>query len=315
MRYRKLFPSFLLCILIWGCSTDRYVSFSGYAQGGIYTVKANLKGVSTDEKTIGKGIDSLLSGIDFSLSGYNKASLLSRHNRGEEVSFDRFFSEVLALSDEYSALTEGAFDVRCAPLFDVWGFGFTTDSLPSPERVSAALEECRSGRILNFNAIAQGYSCDVIARYLDSLGVEDMLVDIGEIYCRGLNPKGEGWTIGVDNPSDGNNEPGKELRGIWQSDGRGCGVVTSGNYRKFYVKDGRKYAHTIDPRTGYPVTHELLSATIVAPSAALADALATACMVMGPDWSKEFIESHEGIEGYLICGSGVWNSEGFNLLP
>ena len=139
-------------------------------------------------------------------------------------------------------------------------------------------------------------------------------MDIGEIYCRGLNPKGEGWTIGVDNPSDGNNEPGRELRGIWQSDGSGCGIVTSGNYRKFYVRDGRKYAHTIDPRTGYPVTHELLSATIVAPSAALADALATACMVMGPDWSKEFITSHEGIEGYLICGSGVWNSEGFNLL-
>ena len=144
--------------------------------------------------------------------------------------------------------------------------------------------------------------------------MEDMLVDIGEIYCDGVNPSGEGWKIGIDNPVDGNNTPGKDLRAVWSSEGKACGIVTSGNYRKFYVKDGRKYAHTIDPRTGRPVTHNLLSATIVAPTAAEADAIATACMVMGPEKARAFIEEHEGLEAFLVSDDGVWASEGFTLL-
>ena len=165
--------------------------------------------------------------------------------------------------------------------------------------------------MVNFNAIAQGYTCDVIASYLYSIGVKDMLVDIGEIYCDGLNPGGKGWSIGVDNPVDGNSTPGMDLRGIWRSDGSGQGIVTSGNYRKFYIRDGKKYAHTIDPRSGMPVQHDLLSATIVAASAAEADALATACMVMGPDAAREFVLSHPGIEAYLITSGGTWASGGF----
>ena len=172
---------------------------------------------------------------------------------------------------------------------------------------------------LNFNAIAQGYTCDKIAEYLHSLGVRDMLVNIGEIYSEGLNPSGKPWTIGVDRPEDGNMElGGKGLVGIWRRDGSGRGVVTSGNYRKFYVKDGRKYSHTIDPRTGYPVNHTLLSATIVAPDATLADAYATYCMVIGLDEAKIFIESSDGLEGYLVYADGdsmsEWASSGFNLV-
>ena len=172
---------------------------------------------------------------------------------------------------------------------------------------------------LNFNAIAQGYTCDKIAEYLHSLGVRDMLVNIGEIYCEGLNPSGKPWTIGVDRPVDGNMELGGQgLVGKWQGDGSGCGVVTSGNYRKFYVKDGRKYSHTVDPRTGYPVTHNLLSATIVAPDATLADAYATYCMVIGLDEAKRFIESMDELEGYLVYADGEsmaeWASSGFNLV-
>lgn len=102
---------------------------------------------------------------------------------------------------------------------------------------------------------------------------------------------------------------------MWHSGGKACGIVTSGNYRKFYVKDGRKYAHTIDTRTGYPVEHGLLSATIVAPTAAEADALATACMVMGPEKSRELIEARDDIEGYLICRDSVWVSAGFDYEP
>ena len=199
------------------------------------------------------------------------------------------------------------------PLFDLWGFGFTSDSLPSDEAIERALADCKAGKILNFNAIAQGYSCDIVAEYLYSIGVKDMLVDIGEIFCDGRNPSGEGWSIGVDNPVDGNDSPGSDLRGIWRSNGAAQGIVTSGNYRKFYVKDGKKYAHTIDPRSGRPVEHGLLSASVVAPTAAEADALATACMVLGPQGARELVEALDGVEAYLIFADGVWTSKGFNL--
>ena len=298
------------CILA-GCARNGYATFSGYAQGGTYSVKADLTGVSVPHERIAAAIDSLLTGIDFSLSGYNKSSLLSRYNAGEEIVPDRFFTEIRALSDRYKEETGGAFDVAAAPLFDIWGFGFTSDSLPDPQRVAAALAACKEEKVLNFNAIAQGYTCDVVADYLHSIGVHNMLVDIGEIFCEGLNPSGRGWTIGVDNPVDGNDTPGADIKGVWQSDGSACGIVTSGNYRKFYVKDGKKYAHTIDPRTGYPVTHGLLSATVVAPTAAEADALATACMVLGPEKARELIEARPELEGYLITADGTWMSDGF----
>lgn len=314
MRFDRFLLLACMAASVCGCARDRYVSFGGYAQSVIYEVRVNMKGVRTPENEIAHTIDSLLNDIDFSISGYNRNSLLCRYNAGEEIIPDRYFSELLELSDKYHELTGGAFDVYGAPLFDIWGFGFTTDSLPSPERVAEALELSRERKILNFNAIAQGYSCDVIAAYLHSIGITDMLVDIGEIYCEGLNPSRRGWTIGVDNPVDGNETPGADMRGIWQSDGSGYGIVTSGNYRKFYIKDGKKYAHIIDPRSGYPVEHELLSATITAPTAAEADALATACMVMGPQKAKELIESLPGVEGYLITSEDVWTSDGFRLV-
>lgn len=174
---------------------------------------------------------------------------------------------------------------------------------------------------LNFNAIAQGYSCDKVAAYLDGIGVKDMLVDIGEIWCRGLNPSGKHWRVGVDRPVDGNDRPGADMDGIWGSGlVGGQGIVTSGNYRKFYIRDGRKYSHTIDPRSGYPVgitpsansgepgSGTLLSATIVAPTAMAADAYATYCMVIGFEAALDFIESRPDLEGYLIVSTGatVW---------
>ena len=314
MKFSKPYLTFLLAaVLLSGCQRGGYAVFTGFAQGGTYTVKTDLNGVSVPKEEIAAHIDAILDSIDFSLSGYNKSSLLTRFNAGEEIVPDRFFREVRALSEQYRAQTGGAFDCASAPLFDIWGFGFTSDSLPDPARVQAALLACKEEKVLNFNAIAQGYTCDVVADYLHSIGVHNMLVDIGEIYCEGVNPSGQGWTIGVDNPVDGNDTPGEDIKGIWQSDGGACGIVTSGNYRKFYVKDGKKYAHTIDPRTGYPVEHGLLSATVVAPTAAEADALATACMVLGPEAAKELILSRPELEGYLITDTGTWTSDGFKL--
>ena len=326
---------------------DRYIAITGYAQGGTYSVKMNLKGsrgmVLKSPEAIRNGIDSILNAIDTTLSGYNKGSVLSRFNAGETVFADVMFREIYGKACSYYEETGGALDVASGPLFNIWGFGFTRDSLPSGDVVATTLASCGMKRlrkaipeglisgndlllepgprpVLNFNAIAQGYSCDKVASYLHGMGVKDMLVDIGEIYCEGVNPAGKPWKIGIDRPVDGNNSPGADLDGVWESGGKACGIVTSGNYRKFYVRDGRKYSHTIDPRTGWPVEHNLLSATIVAPNAADADAYATYCMVIGMEAAREFILGNAGrIEGYLIYSDEngemqEWASPGFSIV-
>lgn len=343
MKLERISLLFLIFLFIASCTgRDRFVVFTGYAQGGTYSVKANLRGVDISSKEIAAGIDSLLTLVDTTVSGYNKGSLLSRFNAGETVVPNELFCDIFAYCSDIYEETAGCVDIASGPLFDIWGFGFKTDSLPSDSLVSATLSACgmtrlkrsitagtpvtssdlaidgtASAPVLNFNAVAQGYTCDLVADYLRRLGVTDMMVDIGEIFCCGHNPGGKCWSIGVDRPVDGNDRPGEDLDGIWQSGGGSQGIVTSGNYRKFYVRDGRKYAHTIDPRTGYPVTHTLLSATVVAPTAAAADAYATYCMVLGLDEARAFIESRNDLEGYLIYDDGgemkEWASTGFTL--
>lgn len=316
----------------------KYVSIAGFAQGGTYTVKINLYGkdgkISASPAEVKAGVDSVLARIERSVSGYDKGSLLSRFNAGERVVPDDIFIELYEYSYRFYELTDGAFDVSAGPLFDIWGFGFKGGGFPSDDAVERTRSACGMSRLrpdianavaedgticgrdllvsgddalpaLNFNAIAQGYSCDIVARYLYSLGVKDMLVDVGgEIYCDGVNPSGGPWKIGVDKPFDGNDMPGAEIEGILDSGGRPCGIVTSGNYRKFYVHDGKKYAHTVDPRTGYPVSHSLLSATVIAADATTADALATFCMVAGTDAAAEFISSHS-CESISLRGTGA----------
>ena len=334
---------YILCIfaalLLLSCAEkDRYVTITGFAQGGTYAVKFNMKNVDVRVEEIRDSVDAILTGIDNSLSGYNKKSLVSRFNAGETISPDRYLAELYADSYAIFKETAGVVDVASAPLFDIWGFGFKQGKQPSDDLVKATLGQCGMHRMksemparvvgqdmlvdgagnlpsLNFNAVAQGYSCDVVAEYLYSIGVKDMMVDIGEIYCDGKNPSGKQWTIGIDKPVDGNDQPGAQLQAVFSIPDGPHGVVTSGNYRKFYVKDGRKYAHTIDPRTGYPVSHTLLSATIIAPDAMTADAYATYCMVIGLDASKEFLDSRPDLSGCLVYDdNGVfatWCSEGF----
>ena len=306
MRIRLI----LLSLLLSACSQSHYVQFGGYAQGGVWSVKANIKGVKARPAEIQKGIEAILEEIDTTLSGYNKRSQLSRYNAGEPVQLSPMFLEVKQAADKFKEETGGALNCAAGPLYDIWGFGFKTDSLPSDELVRQTLADC--GKTLNFNAIAQGYSCDKVAAYLYSLGIKDMLVDIGEIFCDGLNPSGKPWRVGIDKPEDGNNSPGAKMEGIWESNGGPQGVVTSGNYRKFYIKDGVKYSHTIDPRTGYPVQHKLLSATVIAPTAMEADAYATYCMVIGTEKAQEFILSRPDLEACLIS-EDIWTSPGFKL--
>jgi len=325
---------------------NEYMVITGYAQGGTYTVKFNHAGVRVPPEEIRDSIDAILSRIDKSLSGYNKGSVLSRLNAGERVAPDPLFLDMYEKSYAVFEATGGAVDVTGAPLFDAWGFGFSNDTLPSESQVEAARNRTGMDKLhknirslisddgtlasvdlviasegflpkLNFNAVAQGYSCDVVADYLYSIGVKDMLVDIGEFFCDGLNPSGKPWSIGIDRPVDGNNQAGADMHGVFKAPEGPHGIVTSGNYRKFYVSDGKKYAHTIDPRTGYPVSHSLLCATVVAEDAMTADAYATYCMVVGLEASKAFLEEKDGFEGCLIYDEdGVmktWCSSGFVL--
>ena len=335
---KRIFRSIPMCFVAFlavvSCGRKAgYQELTGYAQGGTYSVKFNYDGVRVGLKEIKRSVDSILTLVDTTLSGYNKGSQLSRHNAGKALIPNEMFKEIFIISKRLYDETGGALDMASGALYDVWGFGFTNDSLPSETVVDSLRSVCGMDKYdinmsplvpgicpkLNFNAIAQGYTCDKIAEYLHSLGVKDMLVNIGEIYCEGFNSSGKPWTIGVDMPVDGNMELGGQgLVGKWQGDGSGCGVVTSGNYRKYYIKDGRKYSHTIDPRTGYPVDHTLLSATIVAPDATMADAYATYCMVVGLDEAKRFIESLDELEGYLVYDDNgsmaEWASSGFNLV-
>ena len=377
----KLYILLSAVIMIQSCQQrDRYVIFSGYAQGGTWAVKANMKGVKVRDAEVKAHLDSILVRIDRSLSGYNRNSLLSAFNAGKTISPDSLFVDIYERAVAVYDVTGGCVDVAAAPLYDIWGFGFKSGEMPSAELVARTLSQCGMPRLrremgdviasdgslapaslllesskshldsshlqsgpsncsrqsvssqsawqsdspvseilpqLNYNAIAQGYSCDVVAEYLYSIGVKDMMVDIGEIYCDGLNPSGNRWTIGIDSPVDGNNTPGENLQAIFRVPEGPHGVVTSGNYRKFYVKDGKKYAHTVDPRTGYPVAHSLLSATILAPDATLADAYATYCMVLGLEESQDFILSQPEVEGCLIYDNSgnfqIWTSPGFQL--
>ena len=351
VEMKKILLVVLAVLVLSACGErDRFIQVTGHAQGGVYSVKVNLKGVRVTPEEVRDSVESILTRIDTTLSGYNKGSLLSRFNAGETIRPNSLFLDMYRIGYGWYERSGGVLDFAAGPLFDAWGFGFKSGEMPTDETVAAIKASCGMGLlkpsitpradgtlsvrdvrldgtdgqvVLNYNAIAQGYSCDLVAAYLYSIGAKDMLVDIGEIWCDGHNPSGRPWSVGVDRPfdrpSDGTDELGSELDGIWSSSGTAAGIVTSGNYRKFYVRDGRKYAHSIDPRSGYPVQHNLLSATVVSFSgAADADALATWCMVVGLDRAKDLLLGLDGAEGYLIYtaedGSMTeWASPGFTL--
>lgn len=314
------------------CSVGpEYRRIEGYAQGGTFHIIYSTPASGTDEDTVVSLVSRRLQDIDFSISGYNKGSLLSKFNRGEDIVPDRYFLELFRMSMKLWEETGGLFDVSGGPLFDFWGFGFKDpsglDSLRNDNRtahiVDSLLEftgmdllSLEDGRIirkdprttLNFNAIAQGYTCDVLADLLDSLGADNYLVEVGmEIVCKGLNASGKPWRIGIDAPVDGSQTAGENVQRYL--DLTDCGITTSGNYRKFFVIDGKKYAHSINPVTGYPVQHDLLSATVIsidtARSGALSDAYATYCMVLGKDAAARFIGSRGDLRGYLIHDGGA----------
>ena len=340
---RKFLSILAISVLVIACGEqpDQYVQISGMAQAVNYTVKINMKGVDVPVESVRDSVDALLKKIDFTLSGYNKQSILSNFNAGKVVVPNDLFIDVYRDGYRMWERSGGALDFGAAPLYDAWGFGFRNSTFPTDEEIAELLQKSGMGHLpaelpikadgtldpadmgyprLNFNAIAQGYTCDVIAKYLYSIGVKDMLVDIGEIWVDGKGPGGEEWSVAIDRPID--RVTGDEQvapKDVWVSAGKAAGITTSGNYRKYFIRDGRKYSHTINPRLGYPVEHNLLSATVVSSAnAADSDAIATWCMVVGLQASQILILGDPTLEGYLVYSDDngemqEWVSPGFTL--
>ncbi len=265
-------------------------------------------------KDVHDGIRVKMNDFNLSLSTYEKESVISQVNRNEDVKLDDYFISVFNKAVEISGKTDGAFDISVAPLVNAWGFGFSKKDSVSPEIIDSLLQfvgmekiKIAKGRIVKSNpgimldasAIAKGYGVDIVADYLGSLGVKNYLVEIGgELRVRGHNTRDVPWRVGIDKPIDDPKVLHRELQEIIEiTDGA---LASSGNYRNFYVRDGKKYAHTIDPKTGYPVQHELLSVSVIAPDCMTADAYATAFMVLGLKRAKEIVEKTPGLEAYFI---------------
>ena len=290
---------------------EQYYTIEGNVHGTYYSIMYGTSGdtLSSDSLT------QLFHRFDRSLSTFDSLSVISRINRNEEnVSLDSFFLTVYEKGMEVSRATEGAFDMTVAPLVNCWGFGFKKQENVTPQMVDSLLElvgyrkvslvngkviKQDSRMMLDASAIAKGYSCDVVAAYLQSMGIADFKVEIGgELVVKGKNPKGEAWRIGITKPSEENSLFAPELQEIIEiSD---CGMATSGNYRQFYYKDGKRFSHTINPHTGYPAEQSLLSATVIAKDCMSADAYATSFMVMGIDSAFQFASQRNDLAAFFI---------------
>lgn len=332
MKYKLLGLILLVAGTLNSCNVKpAYDNFNGFVQGTTYNMIIENKG-NLIVREVKHAVDSILHDFDMSLSLYQDSSILSRINRNENATPDSYFIAAFNKSAEINKLTDGAFDITVGPLVKAWGFGpdshknFTEqkhDSLMA--LVGMDQVKLADGKIikskpeisLDFNAIAQGYSVDVICSYFDLLGIKSYLVEIGgEVRVKG-SKAGDYWKIGIDRPEDNNFIPGNELQAVVRMKERS--LATSGNYRKFYVENGIKYSHTIDPKTGYPAKNQLLSATILVVDCATADGIATACMVKGKDKTIAFLADHPEFEAFLVYSDDkgnfmTWMSEGLKNL-
>ncbi|MCB0802928.1 MAG: FAD:protein FMN transferase [Flavobacteriales bacterium] len=287
--------------------------FQGEAQGTSYTVKY----INNQELiSLKSSIDSLLLAIDNSMSTYKPSSRISALNKGEKIEMDKMFQTVFQRSIEINKATDGAFDPTIGPLISAWGFNFENpmhldslkvDSLKNLcgfdkfEVNQTSLMKVNSNASLNFNAIAQGYSVDLMAEVLEIYRIDNFYVELGgELKVKGKNKNGVYWRIGIDKPVDEN--LGHELSHIISLNNKA--MATSGNYRKFYEINGEKYSHTLSPKTGYPVKHKLLSATVIAEDCIDADAYGTSFMVLGLEKSKEILKLHPELQAVLIYAVG-----------
>ena len=266
-------------------------------------------------------IEAELQKVDNSLSPFNKGSIISKVNRNENPEVNDMFADVFTLAEEVSAQTGGAFDITVAPLVNMWGFGTKQFHRPDKESVDSLMKFVGFNKIslknkhvvkqdpniqLDCSGIAKGYGCDVVARFLRSKGIKNFMVEIGgEVVTSGNSEKRVPWNIGVTKPTDDSLQENQELQTVLNVTDKA--MATSGNYRNFYVEGGEKFAHTIDPHTGYPVQHSLLSSTVLAHDCATADAYATSFMVLGIDKAKEVLKKHPELMAYFIYSDAKGN--------
>ncbi len=288
-----------------------YIHNEGKAQGTYYSAIYQ----QPEGKNLHVAIDSLFARFDLSLSTYNPNSIISKINQNNDsVVTDEFFETMFKAAMEVSVQTNGAFDITVAPLVNAWGFGYGNKDRSKTPNVNEFLPYIGYQKVhlvnhkvmkddkrilLDASAIAQGLSADLIAALFEKNGCKNYMIDIGgEISCKGVNPDGKNWQIGIDKPVDDPDNMNSELQTIISVSN--VGLTTSGNYRQFYLQGGKKYAHTINPKTGYPVVHNLLSATVVAPTSMQADAYATAFMVIGVDSSLVLCRKIKNMDCYLV---------------
>ena len=310
----------LLFVLTLSCTSGRKQEHHYYQDlGEIFTTGYNIK--YAYNRSLKEEIVAELNKFDMSLNPFKENSIITKVNRNEPVELESFFLHVVRRSEEISRISDGKFDITVSPLINAWGFGFQNMDSVTPEIIDSLKEFVGYEKIsldakgniiktdprvqINTSAIAKGYACDVIAHLLESYDIENYMVEIGgEIHAKGVNDKGECWRIGVDKPIDDATGMLHNLQTVLSLCDKS--LATSGNYRNYYIKDGKKYAHTIDPVSGYPSQLNILGATVIADDCMTADAYATAFMVLGLEQSVELAKKLDGLHYYFIYE----NSEG-----
>jgi FAD:protein FMN transferase len=322
MKTSSLFLVVILLVTACHSKKSDYVKISGFAQGTTY----NITYENTTQMDYSQDIDSILKAFDKSLSIYDSTSIISRINNNDpDAEVDQWFTEVFKKSAEVDSMSGGAFDITVGPVVNAWGFGNGPVMKHDTAYIDSLLQYVGMSKVkiegrkvvkqnpavkLDVNALAQGYSVDVVCDFFKSKGIKNYLVEIGgEVRGKGTNAKNKFWHIGIDKPSDGNMSPGNDLQAIIEINNKA--LATSGNYRAFYVENGVKYAHTIDPKTGFPARNTLLSATVVCDDCMTADAYATTFMVLGVDKSKELLKKLTGIEVYFVFSDPQGNYQVF----
>lgn len=322
---------FLLALLAVGAALILKQSYTApyrSTEGSVFDTTFTVKYKWADQ--LDNEILACLKTIDRSLSMFNDSSLVSRINRGETDEVDATFIDVYNIARQVSDNTDGYFDVTVKPLVDAWGFGMRERHFPEQREIDSILAitgykklsldghrlvKADKRATVDFSAVAKGYACDMVARMLKNIGITDYMVEIGgEIACHGKGKEADGWLIGITKPSDDSiaMSHGIQTRLLLKER---C-IATSGNYYRFYYREGRKVAHTINPHTGQPVIHTLLSATVIAPTTAKADAYATAFMAAGVDSTKLLLGRDKSIDVYMIYADDngdmhTWASDGF----
>jgi len=300
---------------VW--SQDKLQRTEGSVFGTIYHITYQA------DNNLQEGIDSTLAEVDNSLSPFNKKSIITAINNGQDTTVNEMFTVVFNLSKQVSEQTDGAFDITVAPLVNLWGFGFKNMKNVTDEKVDSLRQfvdfksvDLVDGKVikqhpetmLDCSAIAKGYGVDAVGLYLESKGVKNYMVEIGgEVRVRGFNPRGEDWKIGINKPIDDSLSVNGDIQQVLKV--TDLSMATSGNYRNFYIKGGKKYAHTIDPRTGHPVQHNILSSTVIAKDCATADAYATSFMVLGLEGAKKVISKHPELRVFFILSKDDGSTE------